>query len=101
MHRDIAKPFCEAIQEAARAANACGLVMDLGSMARATPPAGAYGLQQLRGMVIERIAFVGGNRFMRLFARTVLTLGRFGQFRFFEREVDAVNWAGGHRSPVS
>jgi len=36
----------------------------------------------------------GGNSFMRLFARIVLTLGRFGRFAFFESEPEAIAWAG-------
>ena len=36
----------------------------------------------------------GGNSFMRLFARIVLTLGRFGSFAFFESESEAIVWTG-------
>lgn len=93
MRASVARPFCERIQDAARLAHAHGLVMDLNTFGRVTPAAGLYALGQLKGMVVERIALVGGNAFMRTFARVVLTLGRFGQFAFFEGEPEAITWA--------
>ena len=59
-----------------------------------TLPAGLYAIRQLKGLAVERIALVGGNSFMRLFARIVLTLGRFGSFAFFESESEAIVWTG-------
>jgi hypothetical protein len=53
-----------------------------------------YAIRQLKGLAVERIALVGGNSFMRLFARIVLTLGRFGRFAFFKSEPEAIAWAG-------
>ena len=82
------------IQDATHSANAQGLVMDLNTLGQATLPAGLYAIRQLKGLTVERIALVGGNSFMRLFARIVLTLGRFGSFAFFESEPEAIVWAG-------
>ncbi len=83
MRTKVVRPLCESIQEAARTAHAQGLVMDLNILGKATPAAGLYALNQLKSMVVQRIALVGGNPFMRTFARVVLTLGRFGHFAFF------------------
>src|SRR5437016_940933 len=95
LHQDVAAPFCDCIQDTARAAQACALVMDMAALGKATPAAGWYALRQLKRMVVGRIALVGGNAFMRIFARTVLTLGRFGEFAFFADEPAAIAWAAG------
>jgi hypothetical protein len=77
--------------------------MDLSTLGRATPAAGFFALGQLKGMLVDRIALVGGNAYMRLFARLVLTVGRFGQFAFFENEPTAIAWAAGNsgREPLN
>ena len=93
MRTEVARPLCKAIQDAARAGNARGLVMDLNTLGRATPAAGWFALGQLKGMLVDRIALVGGNAYMRVFARAVLTVGRFGQFAFFDNEPAAIAWA--------
>ena len=41
-----------------------------------------------------RIALVGGNRFMRAFARVTLSLSRFPEFAFFDSSEAATSWAG-------
>ena len=94
LHIQVARLFCNGIQDATHSANAQGLVMDLNTLGQATLPAGLYAIRQLKGLTVERIALVGGNSFMRLFARIVLTLGRFGSFAFFENEPEAIAWAG-------
>lgn len=89
----VAPEFCDAIQSTARETGAGGLVMDLGSLSRATPPAGFYAMKALKTLPVERIALVGGNAFMRTFARMVLTLGSFPAFAFFDSEEAARTWA--------
>ena len=90
---ELAPEFCDAIQSTARATQAVGLVMDLGSLSRATPPAGAYAMRALKKMTVRRIALVGGNPFMRAFSRLVLTLGGFPEFAYFDSEAEAMTWA--------
>ncbi len=89
----VAKPFCERIEELARRDGADALVMDMSSLSKATPRAGLYAMRRLRKLPLRRIALLHGNRFMRAFASTVLTLGRFPEFRFFDSEETAVRWA--------
>jgi hypothetical protein len=72
--------------------------MDMTSLSKATPKAGMYAMKRLRVLPLRRIALLRGNRFMRAFAAAVLTRGRFPEFRFFDREDVAVEWAGAHRS---
>lgn len=45
-------------------------------------------------MSVSRVALVGGSRSTRRLASTVLTLGRFGDFRFFADCEAAISWAG-------
>lgn len=101
LRADVARPFCTGIQQAAQSTHACGLVIDLNTLGRATPAAGIYAISQIKSLVVERIALVGGNAFMRSFARMVLTLGRFGHFAFFESEPEAVSWAAGGSTSIS
>ena len=93
MSMEVAPEFCDAIQSTARATQAVGLVMDLGSLSRATPPAGLYAIRALKQMKVRRIALVGGNPFMRAFSRLVLTLGWFPEFAYFDSEAAAISWA--------
>jgi hypothetical protein len=93
MRYAIARPFCELIEEIARRDGADALVMDMSSLSKATPKAGLYAMTRLRSLPLRRIALLRGNRFMRAFAATVLTLGRFPEFRFFDSEEAAVRWA--------
>lgn len=93
MTRRVAQPFCEDIQHRAAAAGAQGLVMDLDSLSRATPRAALYAMRSMKSMRVRRIAFTGGNAFMRPLARAILTLGGFGEFRFFPDPDSAVDWA--------
>jgi hypothetical protein len=90
---DIAPEFCDAIQSNARETHANGLVLDLGSLSRATPRAGLYAIKALKAMSVGRIALVGGNAFMRTFARVTLSLGRFPEFAFFDSPEAATSWA--------
>src|SRR2546421_12854316 len=101
MRTEVARPLCKSIQDAARTTNARGLVMNLNTLGRATPSAGLFAMSKLKGMVVERIALVGGNAFMRTFARVVLTVGRFGHFAFFEHESEAIAWAAGGSNSLS
>jgi hypothetical protein len=94
MSMEVASEFCDAIQDTARAADAVGLVMDLGSLSRATPRAGIYAIRSLKQLGLGRIALVGGNPFMRVFSRLVLTLGRFPEFAYFDSDAAATSWAG-------
>lgn len=98
MRYPIAKPFCENIEELALRDGADALVMDMGSLSKATPKAGMYAIKRLKQLPLRRIALLRGNRFMRGFAGVVLTLGRFPEFRFFDSEATAVEWAGARRS---
>jgi hypothetical protein len=93
MRYAIARPFCERIEEIARRDGADALVMDMSSLSRATPRAGLYAMKRLRSLPLRRIALLRGNRFMRAFASVVLTLGRFPEFRFFDGDETAVQWA--------
>jgi hypothetical protein len=93
MRYAIARPFCELIEEVARRDGADALVMDMSSLSKATPKAGLYATRRLRSLPLRRIALLRGNRFMRAFASTVLTLGRFPEFGFFDSEEAAVRWA--------
>lgn len=92
LRKAMAIAFCACITRAAREHGADGLVLDLGALSRATPPAGAYALHSLRQLPLRRIALVNGNPFMRAFAGAVLTLGRFPTFRFFADEEAAARW---------
>lgn len=98
MRYPIAKPFCENIEEIALRNGADALVMDMSSLSKATPKAGMYAMKRLRVLPLRRIALLRGSRFMRAFAAAVLTLGRFPEFRFFDGEETAVQWAGARRS---
>jgi hypothetical protein len=98
MRYPIAKPFCENIEEIALREGADALVMDMSSLSQATPPAGLYAIKRLKQLPLRRIALLRGNAFMRAFASLVLTLGRFPEFRFFDNEETAVQWASAHRS---
>jgi hypothetical protein len=98
MRYPIAKPFCENIEELALREGADALVMDMSSLSKATPKAGLYAMKRLRVLPLRRIALLHGNRFMRAFAAAVLTLGRFPEFRFFDGEDTAVQWAGARRA---
>ena len=98
MRYPIAKPFCENIEEIALRDGADALVMDMSSLSKATPKAGMYAMKRLRVLPLRRIALLRGSRFMRAFAAAVLTLGRFPEFRFFDSEDTAVQWAGARRS---
>lgn len=93
LRKAMAITFCGCITRAAREHGAHGLVLDLGALTRATPPAGAYALHSLKQLPLKRIALVRGNRFMRAFAHAVLTLGRFPSFRFFDDDEAAATWA--------
>jgi hypothetical protein len=93
MSMDLAPEFCDAIQSTARESRAVGLVMDLGSLSRATPRAGLYAMKALKEMPVRRIALVGGNAFMRTFARVTLSLGNFPEFSFFDSPEAASSWA--------
>jgi hypothetical protein len=92
-HR-VVEPFFEDIQDLARSAGARGLVMDLDSLASATPRAAIYATRQLREMPVSRVALVGRGRSTRRLASTMLTLGRSGDFRFFADCEAAIAWAG-------
>jgi hypothetical protein len=94
MSMDLAPEFCDAIQTTARETHAVGLVMDLSSLSQATPRAGIYAIKALKAMAVGRIALVGGNAFMRAFARVTLSLGRFPEFAFFDSSEAATSWAG-------
>ena len=98
MRYPIAKPFCENIEEIALRDGADALVMDMSSLSKATPKAGMYAMKGLRVLPLRRIALLRGSRFMRAFGAAVLTLGRFPEFRFFDSEDTAVQWAGARRS---
>ncbi|MDP9247872.1 MAG: hypothetical protein M3O95_07280 [Candidatus Dormibacteraeota bacterium] len=89
----VAKPFCEDIGDLARSTGAKGLVMDLDSLATATPRAAVYAMRQLRDMPVSRVALMGGSRLTRRLASVVLTLGRYGDFRFFADCEGAISWA--------
>jgi hypothetical protein len=93
MTRKVAKPFCEDIGDLARSAGAKGLVMDLDSLAPATPRAAVHAIRQLRDMPVSRVALVGGRRSTRRLASVVLTLGRVGECRFFADCDTAICWA--------
>jgi hypothetical protein len=98
MRYPLARPFCESIEELARREDADALVMDMSSLSKATPPAGIYAIRRLRQLPLRRIALLRGSPFMRAFASAVLTAGRFPEFRFFDSEDTAVQWASARRS---
>lgn len=98
MRSALARPFCERIEATALRDAADALVMDMSSLSRATPPAGLYAIRRLRQLPLRRIALLRGSPFMRAFAAAVLTAGRFPEFRFFDNEDTAVQWASARRS---
>jgi hypothetical protein len=57
-----------------------------------------YAIRRLRQLPLRRIALLRGSPFMRAFATAVLTAGRFPEFRFFDSEETAVQWASARRS---
>ena len=93
LRKALAVRFCDQIVAQARREGSAGLVMNLASLGKATPPAGLYAMKSLRSLPVRRIALVGGNGFMRTFARTVLTLGRYPDFGFFHDSDTAEAWA--------
>jgi hypothetical protein len=93
LRKALAVRFCDEIEVQARRAGSRGLVMNLASLSNVTPPAGLYAMRTLKGLPVRRIALVGGNAFMRAFARTVLTLGRYPDFGFFAYSESAETWA--------
>ena len=93
VNRDVATAMCGAItQEAARDAGAPRLLMNLGSLSRATPGAGLYAMRQIKKLDPQAIAFYGGGAFMRMFARAVLRLARFRLYALFADEEAARAW---------
>jgi hypothetical protein len=94
LRKALAVRFCDQITAQALREGSAGLVMNLASLGKATPPAGLYAMKSLRSLPVRRIALVGGNGFMRTFARAVLTLGRYPDFGFFHDSETAEAWAG-------
>jgi len=92
VRRKQAQELCEGIGASAGGPESSPLMMDMRALSRATPAAGLYALRQLRTLPVERIALVGANRFMRLFASLVLRLGAFPRHRFFDDEAAAREW---------
>lgn len=93
VRKEFAQQLCGAIEKASKAQNEpATLLIDIGALAKATPPAGLYAMKRIKQLGFERIALVGGNRFIRGFARTVMTLARFGSFRFFDRTEQGRDW---------
>lgn len=82
-------------QRAVECGSRAGLLLNLDALARATPAAGMYAMGRLKALPLEQIALVGGNRFMRAFAKMVLTLGRFPRHRFFDDAETAQRWLAG------
>ena len=101
VRRPQAEALCGGIRDSAAELEVPQLLMDMRSLSRATPGAGLYALRQLRTFPVERIALVGANRFMRVFAAMVLRFGSFPQHRFFDDEQDAVGWLLEERGPGS
>jgi hypothetical protein len=95
-----AEALCTGIRDSAGRLERPRLLMDLGSLSRATPSAGFYALRQLGQFPVERIALVGANPFMRAFAAIVLKLGRFPEARFFADRAAAGAWLMEGRGPV-
>lgn len=98
MRYPIARPFCERFEALAREARADALVMDMGSLVMVTPAAGLYAIKWVKELSLRRIALVGGNPLICGSAAALLTLARFRDFRFFDSEETAVQWASAHRS---
>ena len=94
VRKEFAKDLCKDIEAAARRhPDDAKLVLDMGALSKATPTAGLYAMRRIRGLGLSRIALVGGNRFMRGFARVVMTAGGFGRFAFFRDRARAREWA--------
>lgn len=93
VRRDLAERLCTAIEDAARAyPSGAKLVMDMGALSKASPAAGLYAMRSMKALGLAKIALVGGNAFMRGFAKTVMTLARFRSFAFFSSEPGAIGW---------
>ena len=98
VRKELAVALCGDIERAAgRQSGEAKLVLDMAALSKASPAAGLYAMRRIRALGLRRIALVGGNRFIRGFARVVLTLGRFGSFAFFRDERAARDWASGDR----
>jgi hypothetical protein len=93
MTKDVAVPMCNAMTRSVKVAPIKAVVMDLATISKATPAAAIYALGRMKHADIERMALVGGNAFMRLLARIILSLAGFPEFQFFDSESSAIVWA--------
>jgi hypothetical protein len=93
VRKAFAQRFCKAIEDKAEPyGGTASLLMDMGALSKATPPAALYAMRRMREIPLANIAIVGGNALMRGMGKFVLTVSRFPSFGFFPGHEDARRW---------
>jgi len=102
MRKPLSAAVCnEIVQASARTPGPPLLLMDLGSFRRSTPAAGFYAWRQIKKIDPAAVAFAGGSKALRRFARTVMGLAGFRDYGLFEEEAPAIAWLLEHRTARS
>jgi hypothetical protein len=93
MNKELSAGVCAEIERAsARIPGRPLLLFNLSALRRSTPAAGFYAWRQVKRISPAAIAFYGGSRRLRRFARTVLRFAGFDAYGLFEAEAAAVAW---------
>jgi hypothetical protein len=93
MTKPVAEAMCADITKAAaRHPGKARLLLDAGSMTKATPGAGMYAMRSIKRLDLKGVALYRANGFMRSFARTVMRLAGFRRFGLFREENQAKSW---------
>jgi hypothetical protein len=101
MNRQLSGDVCrEIVQASARIPGSPLLLMDLGAFRRSTPAAGFYAWRQVRKLEPAAVAFHGGSKAMRRFARTVMGFAGFREYGLFDDGASAIAWLLEHRPPA-
>src|SRR2546425_11246060 len=84
MTKPLAEAMCADIERAAaKHPGKARLLLDMGSMSKATPGAGMYAMKSIKRLDLNGVALYRANGFMRSFARTVMRLAGFRRVRLF------------------
>lgn len=93
MTKPLAEAMCADIEKAAaRHPGKARLLLDAGSMTKATPGAGMYAMRSIKRLNLKGVALYRANGFMRSFARTVMRVAGFKRFGLFREENQAKTW---------
>ena len=93
MTKPLAEAMCADIERAAaKHPGRARLLLDMGSMTKATPGAGMYAMKSIKHLDLNGVALYRANGFMRSFARTVMRLAGFRRFGLFREEKQARTW---------